>query len=72
MLFATLAAGGCASPDQPANGAAAPAVEREYRTGSNIPVRDAKPFTKEEREKQTDASRAALENSQKGGYAGKQ
>ena len=72
LLFATLAAGGCASTDQPTNGAAAPTAELEYRTGSNIPRRDAKPLTKEEREKQAEASRAALENSQKGGYTGKQ
>jgi len=50
LLFATFAADGCASTDQPANGAVAAPVERVYRTDSNIPVRDAQPLTKEERE----------------------
>jgi hypothetical protein len=72
LLFAALAASGCESTDQPVNGAAAPAVERGYRTGSNIALRDAKPLTKEEREKQAEAIRPALENTQKGGYSGRQ
>jgi hypothetical protein len=71
LLFATFAAAGCASTDQPAKGAAATVMEREYRTGSNIPLRDPKPMTNEEREKQAEASRAVLENSQKGGYTGR-
>ena len=72
MLFTTLAIGGCASTDQPANGAASPVVGRDYRAGSNIPLRDPKPMTKEAREKLAEASRAVSEKSQKRGYTGRQ
>jgi len=70
LVFAALATAGCASADQPAE-AKAPAVEREYRTGSNIPLRSPPPLTKEERERQAEAGRGLLQNSQQGGAMGK-
>jgi hypothetical protein len=58
--FAALAIGGCAS--EPADPNAKPAAPREvvYRTGSNIPVRDARPLTKEEQDAQTEAAQRYL------------
>jgi len=58
--------GGCATADAP------PAeqnnsTELVYRTGSNIPIRNAKPLTKEEKERQTEQSQRDLERAQRTG-----
>jgi hypothetical protein len=58
---------GCAGSTAPSPDNAAPATELVYRTGSHIPIKDAQPMTKEEREKQAEATRAALERQQRGG-----
>ena len=69
LLLATLAVSGCASTTAPT--AADAPVQREYRTGSNIPIRDATPLTKAERERQAEAGRTLIHNSQQGGFTGK-
>ena len=48
LVFAVLAAG-CAADPQPPSAANAPKAEREYRTGSNIPVREPRKSADEER-----------------------
>ena len=55
-----LAVTGCAS--EPADPNTKPAAPREvvYRTGSNIPVRDPRPLTKEEQDAQTEAAQRYL------------
>jgi hypothetical protein len=61
LALAALAAG-CAAPDDPV----ATAERRgpvEYRTGSNIPVREkAAPLTEEQRQRQVDELRRAQQN----------
>jgi hypothetical protein len=58
---------GCASSTAPSPDNAGPAPELVYRTGSNIPIKNVQPMTKEEREKQAEETRAALERQQRGG-----
>jgi hypothetical protein len=48
LVFAVLAAG-CAADPQSSSAANAPKAEREYRTGSNIPVREPRKSADEER-----------------------
>lgn len=62
-LSAVLFAAGCASTDAPADPNAPPPSQREYRTGSNIPVRDksATQLTPEEKEKQAQQARDTLD-----------
>ena len=68
ILIAAAAAslGGCASTDAPATNQSAPS-ELVYRTGSNIPIRNSKPMTKEEKEQQAEESKRSLEAIQRGG-----
>lgn len=54
---------GCASTDAPVAEQAS-ATELVYRTGSHIPVHDKTPMTKEEKEKQGEESRRALQQMQ--------
>jgi hypothetical protein len=56
-------ASGCASTEAAGTQQAQP-TELVYRTGSNIPVRDKTPMTKEEKEKQAEDSRRALQQMQ--------
>ena len=63
-LMTVLIASGCASTEAADPKQAAPATELVYRTGSNIPVRDKTPMTKEERERQGEESRRALQQMQ--------
>ena len=63
-LMTVLVAAGCASTDATDNKQAAQPAELVYRTGSNIPVRDKTPMTKEEKEKQAEDSRRALQQMQ--------
>ena len=63
-LTTVLIASGCASTDGADTKQTAQPAELVYRTGSNIPVRDKTPMTKEEREKQTEDSRRALQQMQ--------
>ena len=63
-LTSVLIASGCASTDATDNKQAAQPAELVYRTGSNIPVRDKTPMTKEEKEKQADESRRAMQQMQ--------
>lgn len=56
--------GGCASGPQDAADPQANRGELTFRTGSNIPVRDKTPMTKEEKEKQTEESRRSLQQMQ--------
>jgi hypothetical protein len=48
LVFAALAAG-CAADAESASSAGAPTPQREYRTGSNIPVRERRQSTPQER-----------------------
>ena len=59
VATAAFLATGCATPDDSAAQNARP--DRYYRTGSNIPVKEAPPppMTAEERERATDAMRRA-------------
>ena len=68
ILFAAAAAslGGCASVDAPAT-EPTPATELIYRTGSNIPIRDRTPLTKEEKEQRAEESKRMLESMQRTG-----
>lgn len=52
-------AAGCASTESTSTNDA-PASELVYRTGSNIPIRDAKPLTKEEKERQAEDAQRML------------
>jgi len=67
-LAATAAAAlaGCASTDAPV-AEQTQATELVYRTGSHIPIRDRTPMTKEEKEKQAEESRRALQQMQSTG-----
>ena len=51
---------GCATTDAPADAQPTPEA-RQYRTGSNIPVRETVPLTPEEKEKQRQDAREALD-----------
>jgi hypothetical protein len=65
-VTAILVASGCASTET----ASANTTQREepvYRTGSNIPVHDKAPQTKEEKEKQADDARRSLQQMQNTG-----
>lgn len=53
-------AAGCASTESTNTNDAAPASELVYRTGSNIPIRDSKPLTKEEKERQAEDAQRML------------
>ena len=64
--FAAALLGGCATTDAPP-AEQDNATELVYRTGSNIPIRNAKPLTKEEKERQTEQSQRDLERAQKTG-----
>ena len=60
-LLALLGAfAGCAATEAPAAGQSA-SEPKVYRTGSNIPVRDAVPLTPEEKEKQRQDARDAID-----------
>ena len=61
-----LTASGCASTET-AGDQQAERQEAVYRTGSNIRVRDKKPMTKEEKEKQAEESRQMLQDIQTSG-----
>ena len=64
-FLAVLASGfvvACAAVDDGNKGAAEPVSQREYRTGSNIPVRDAKPTTEEERARAVEQAREMQRN----------
>jgi len=63
-LMTVLIATGCASADGANTSQAAQPAELVYRTGSNIPIRDKTPMTKEEKEKQAEDSRRALQQIQ--------
>jgi len=60
VSIVTVLATGCAST--PADPDAKPAQPREivYRTGSNIPLRDARPLTKEEKDAQAEDAQRFL------------
>lgn len=57
LVLAALAAG-CAADAQNPSTSAAPQPEREYRTGSNIPVHEPRPSTAEERARAADQAAA--------------
>lgn len=61
MLSAGVLMAGCAAPTS--NTVQATRDEPVYRTGSNIPVRNATPLTAEEKERQAEAARSALKSS---------
>jgi hypothetical protein len=71
MKFILIAAGaaalsGCASADAPVAAANGPA-ELVYRTGSNIPIRNATPQTPEEKQKQAEESQRSMQQMQRTG-----
>ena len=68
-LTTVLIASGCANTDT-ATANASPREELVYRTGSNIPLRDMTPMTKEEKERGAEESRRTLQQMQTTG-AGK-
>lgn len=60
VAFAGIAAG-CASNSNSSNDNPAPASSTlVYRTGSNIPIRESKPATKEEKERQAEDAQRFL------------
>lgn len=63
-LMTVLIASGCASADGTNTQQATQPAELVYRTGSNIPIRDKTPLTKEEKERQAEDSRRALQQMQ--------
>jgi hypothetical protein len=63
-LMTFLIASGCASTDGADTKQTTAAPELVYRTGSNIPVRDKTPLTKEEKEKRAEDSRRVLQQMQ--------
>ncbi|MEP7100719.1 MAG: hypothetical protein ABI781_09435 [Burkholderiales bacterium] len=67
MLLGSVLATGCASVPQDAAQPQAGGSELVYRTGSNIPVRDKTPATKEEKEKQSEESRRTMQQMQSTG-----
>jgi hypothetical protein len=67
FIFAASAAAvlaGCATSTSAPDAEQTPATELVYRTGSHIPIRDRTPMTKEEKEKQAEDSRRALQQMQ--------
>ena len=70
LTTTVLIASGCASTDTTTTTTEAPRGELVYRTGSNIPVRDKAPMTKEEQEKQAVEAQRGLQQMQTTG-AGK-
>jgi len=56
---------GCATTEAPSDPSAEPATamhERVERPGSHLPVKSARPMTKEEKEKQAEDARTTLSN----------
>ena len=64
LATTVLIASGCASTDTTSTTSEAPRGELVYRTGSNIPVRDKAPLTKEEQDKQTTEAQRAMQQLQ--------
>ena len=60
-LLLTLSVAGCASTEDP-NQTPAPPSQREYTTGSNMPVRVRRPATEEERRKAQEDAQAMRDN----------
>lgn len=60
ILALLSAVAGCATTDAPADTQPAP-EPKQYRTGSNLPVKDAVPLTPEEKEKQRQDARDAID-----------
>ena len=54
------AVAGCATTDTPSDAQSAP-EQRQYRTGSNIPVKEPVALTPEEKEKQRQDARDAMD-----------
>jgi len=61
---AVAALAGCATSTVAPDAEQTPATDLVYRTGSHIPIRDKTPMTKEEKEKQAEDSRRALQQMQ--------
>ena len=61
---AVAALAGCATSTVAPNAEQTSATDLVYRTGSHIPIRDKTPMTKEEKEKQAEDSRRALQQMQ--------
>ena len=68
ILIAAVAAAlaGCAGADTAATVQNGPA-ELVYRTGSNIPIRNATPLTPEEKQKQAEESQRSMQQMQRTG-----
>jgi len=64
LTTALLTASGCASTETAGTPQAAERPEPVYRTGSNIRLRDKKPMTKEEKERQAEDSSRWLQEMQ--------
>ena len=64
LTTTVLIASGCASTDAGTTTNAPQGGEPIYRTGSNIPVRDKAPMTKEEQAKQSADAQRALQQMQ--------
>jgi hypothetical protein len=64
LALVSLALAACATSNTANTASDTPEpVQREYRTGSRIPIKDPVPMTKEEKEKQAEDARATLANS---------
>ncbi len=66
IAAAATALAGCASTDTAANAPTGPA-ELVYRTGTNIPIRNATPLTPEEKQKQAEESQRSMQQMQRTG-----
>jgi hypothetical protein len=66
MAASAVLLAGCASTDAPGTAQTAPA-ELVYRTGSNIPVRNATPQTPEEKQRQAEESQRTMQQMQRTG-----
>jgi hypothetical protein len=60
ILTLLAAIAGCASTEPPPGAQPTPET-KQYRTGSNLPVKDAVPLTPEEKEKQRQDAREAID-----------
>lgn len=67
VAAAAAALAGCAANSTTTAAEPTPPSELVYRTGSNIPVRNRAPATPEEKERQAEESKRALESMQRTG-----
>ncbi len=65
ITFAALTLAGCAAANDTSSSSSEPREQPEYRTGSNLPIRTAKPKTKEERDRAAEEAERAQRDAEK-------